>query len=259
MLKVLKNGFYPISSDLCGFSGDTDQITTEAETIANSLEQQVFSTRTVVISAEYVRTDPQIAALAELTITELAHLQRLGDIGCFLASAYSVEENIATQQPPPPECVRIASSLLVASGKIRQEIVDVCHKLTILSPILAATLSTDLSLTLQQQYHRKLVATLFTRFGGGGSSIEVRLPVPLNDIFEQICRISESVWILMTVYSMIDAFRFIEDHKSMTIDPNDSIFGNNGWRVIQQAATWPSGSGDAGVEETELATSTSSI
>lgn len=243
MLKVLKTGFYPISSDLCGFSGDTTQIITEAETIATSFEQQVLETRTVAISLENM-TDPQIAALAEITITELAHIQLLSELVCFIASSYSVEENTSIQPS-------IASSLLVASGKIRQEIVEVCHKLTIISPILAATLSTNVSLTYQQQYHRKLVATLFTRFGGGCSPIEVRLPVPLNGILEQICTISESVWILMTVYSMINAFHFIEEHhtfKSMTINPRDSIFGNNGWKVIQQAATWPSPDEDDVVE-----------
>jgi hypothetical protein len=215
MLKVLRDGFLPISSDLCGFSGDTDRITTEAETLANSFERQVIETGNMYVLPVDKTNDPQIAALAEITITELIYLQDISKRAQSFVSSYSGRF----------EC--IVSSLLVACEKIQNEMTDVCIKLTIIKPILSATTSAHLSSTQQQYYTRKLVSTIFTRFGGGRASIEVQ--VPINGVFEQICRISKLIW------SVINVCYMLSDHidfNSISIDSRDSIFANNGWQIV---------------------------
>ena len=216
MLRVLRNGFSPISNDLCGFSGDTDRIITEAETLALSFERQVVETGNVSVLPECKTTDPQIAALAEITITELTYLQEISKRVQLFISSYSGRF----------EC--IVPSLLIACEKIQNEMTDVCTKLTIIKPILSATTSTHLSSTQQHYYNRKLVSTVFTRFGGGRASIEVR--VPINGIFEQICSISKLIWSVINVCSMLTDH--IDFHSiSADMKPMNSIFANNGWRI----------------------------
>jgi hypothetical protein len=219
MLRVLRDGFSPISSDLCGFSGDTHRITIEAETFAVSFERQIAETGNVFVLPEYKTTDPQIAALAEMTITELVYFQHSSKLAQSFISSYSGRF----------DC--IVPSLLIACEKIQQEMTDVCNKLTIIKPILSATTSEHLSSTQQHHYHRKLVSTVFTRFGGGHASIEVQ--VPMNGIFEQICCISKLIWSVLNVCSMLTDH--IDFHSiSIGTDTTDSIFANNGWRTIEK-------------------------
>lgn len=219
MLRVLRTRFSPISSDLCGFSGDTHQITIEAETFAVSFERQIAETGNVFVLPECKTTDPQIAALAEITITELVYLQEISKRIQSFISSYSGRF----------DC--IVPSLLIACEKIQQEMTDVCTKLTIIKPILSATTSAHLSSTQQHHYHRKLVSTVFTRFGGGRASIEVQ--VPIRGIFEQICCISKLIWSVIHVCSMLTDH--IDFHSmSIDTDPMDSIFANNGWRTFER-------------------------
>jgi hypothetical protein len=214
MLKVLRNGFSPISTDLCGFSGDTDRIITEAETLVLSFEQQIVETGNAVVLPVFKTTDPQTAALAEITITELVYLQQISKRTQSFVTSYSGRL----------EC--IVPSLLIACEKVQQEIGDVCTKLTIIKPILSATTSSHLSLTQHHYYYRKLVSTIFTRFGGGCAAIETR--VPINGIFEQICSISKLIWSVINVCSMLTDHI---DFHSISMDTTDSIFANNGWRI----------------------------
>ena len=216
MLRVLRNGFSPISNDLCGFSGDTEQIITEAETLALSFERRIVETGNVSVLPECKTTDPQIAALAEITITELVYLQHISKLIQSFISSYSGRF----------EC--IIPSLLIACEKIQQEITDVCTKLTIIKPILSATTSSHLSSTQHHHYNRKLVSTIFTRFGGGRAPIEVQ--VPMCGIFEQICSISKLIWSVINVCSILTDH--IDFHSiSADMDPMNSIFANNGWRI----------------------------
>jgi hypothetical protein len=216
MLRVLRNGFIPISSDLCGFSGDTNRIITEAETLALSFERQIAETGNVSVLPECKTTDPQIAALAELTITELVYLQEISKRVQSFISSYSGRFEW------------IVPNLMIACEKIQQEMTDVCTKLTIIKPILSATTSSHLSSAQHDHYHRKLVSTIFTRFGGGRASIEVQ--VPICGIFEQIYSISKLIWSVIHVCSMLTDH--IDFHSiSADMDTTESIFANNGWRV----------------------------
>ena len=267
MLRLLKKGDLPkITMDLSGFQGNRAQIFSEADALAKTTENQVNETRNASFTSSDTRqmTDEQIAALAVITITELAYHQRLGEVGCFIASAYSYDEaqrmadeasgaetesdteeddggfysrtaSLSIQQGPPVGT--LATNLLIASGNIRKQIGEVCQKLGIITPVLAATLSEEKSPEQREQHQKSLVSTLFTRFGGGKASVEVQIPI--DGIFEQICRISESVWNLMSLCSMTNTYRFIEEHqhyKTIVINPDDSIFGNNGWRIVSRAA-----------------------
>ena len=263
MLRLLNRGdFTPTTAGLSGFQGSREQILGEAATMAKSLVNQISETRNVGFTSTDTKqmTDNQIAALSVITITELAYLQRLGEVGCFIASSYSDDENqriaadasgddtkseseeddnilIRTPTRQAPPIGSLATNLLIASGKIRQQIGEVCQKLSIMTPVLAATLSEEKSPEQREQSYQSLVSTLFTRFGGGKASVQVQIPI--DGIFEQICRISESVWNLMSLCAMTNTFRFIEEHqhfKSVDINPDHSIFGNNGWRTVSRAA-----------------------
>jgi hypothetical protein len=272
MLRLLKKGtFTRATTDLSGFQGNMAQILSEVDTIAKAKEKQVKETRNAYFTTPDVRqmSDEQIAALAEITITELAYLQRLGEVGCFIASSYSDEENhrnateasgddtnseseeeddgglltrsasssVPMRQATPPPIGNLAANLLIASGKIRQQIGVVCQKLSVMTPVLAATLSEEKTPEQREQSHQALVRTVFTRFGGGNASVQVQIPI--DGIFEQMCQISESIWNLMSLCAMTSTFHFIEEHqhfKSIDINPDDSIFGNDGWRIVTRAS-----------------------
>jgi hypothetical protein len=272
MLKLLKQGrFTPSTAGLSGFQGNMAQILSAADTLAKEKEKQVKEIRNAYFTTPDVRqmTDEQIAALAEITVTELAYLQRLGEVGCFIASSYSDDQNqqnateasgddtcseseeeddggflkrtasrsVPMRQATPPPIGNLAANMLIASGKIRQQIGVVCQKLSIMTPVLAATLSEEKSPEQREQSHQSLVSTLFTRFGGGKASIEVQIPI--DGIFEQMCQISESIWNLMSLCAMTSTFHFIEEHqhfKTIDINPDDSIFGNDGWRIVTRAS-----------------------
>jgi hypothetical protein len=265
MLRLLNRGDFTLTTaGFSGFQGKREQILVEVATMAKSMVNQISETRNVGFTSSDTRqmTDDQIAALSVITITELAYLHRMGEVGCFIASSYSDDENqrieaeasgndtnseseeeddnilirTLTRQAPPP-IGSLVTNLLIASGKIRQQIGEVCQNLSIMTPILAATLSEEKSPEQREQSYQSLVSTLFTRFGGGKASVEVQIPI--NGIFEQICHISESVWNLMTLCAMTNTFRFVEEHKhfkSVDINPDHSIFGNNGWRTVSRAA-----------------------
>lgn len=273
MLRLLKKGdFTPTTTGLSGFQGNATQILSAANTIAAEKEKQVKETRNACFTSSDTRqmTDEQIAALAEITITELAYLQRLGEVGCFIASSFSDDENqrnateasgndttseseeeddsglltrtasvsvMPMRQSTPPPIGNLAANMLIASGNIRKEIDAVCQKLGIMTPILAATLSEEKLPEQREQSHQSLVSTLFTRFGGGKASVEVQIPI--DGIFEQINKISESIWNLMDLCAMTSTFHFIEEHqhfKTIDINPDDSIFGNNGWRIATRVS-----------------------
>jgi hypothetical protein len=272
MLRILKRYDYtPATEDLSGFQGNTAQVLSEVDAIAKTTDKQVKETRKANFTSSDTRqmNDEQIAALAEITVTELAYLQRLGEVGCFIASSYSDDENhrnateasfddtdseseeeddggllkrsvsvsVPMRQATQTPIGNLATNLLIASGNIRNQIIDVCQKLSVMTPVLAATLSEEKTPEQRKQAHQALVRTVFTRFGGGHSPVEVQIPI--DGIFAQMTKISESIWGLMNLCAMTSTFHFIEEHehfKSIVINPDDSIFGNNGWRIVTRAS-----------------------
>ena len=264
MNRVLKNGFSPSAN----FTGSLDDIRFEAVRFAADISRQVFANKTVRISKDddtsCPMTDAQLAALAEIAIVELAYIQRMSNIGDYLALAYSDDEMqtgtpmavdsssdeeeeaylCRTASSAPEERSQIgqlAASLLIASGQIKTLIEDLCQKLTIQSPVVASTISTNYSETDRRRSHERLVNTLFVRFGGGGSSVEVQMiDITVDEVFETLCGISQSVWNFMNLCAMMNAFRFLYTHslfKTATINPDESIFGNGGWKIVEKAAT----------------------
>jgi hypothetical protein len=261
MNRVLKNGFSPCAP----FQGSLDDIRYEAVRFAADISRQVSANKKVRISKdEGPMTVAELAALAEITIFELAYIQRLYNIGDYLALAYSDEEMqtgtpmavdssseeeeevclCRTASCAPQEQSQIgqlAANMLIASGQIKRMIEELCQKLTIESPVVASTISPNYSETDRRRYHERLVNTLFVRFGGGGSLVEVQMiGITVDEVFETLCQISQSVWNLMTLCAMTNAFRFLDRHptfKTSTIDPNETIFGNGGWKIVEDAAT----------------------
>ena len=266
MNRVLKNGFSPYAD----FPGSPDDIRFEAVRFAADISRQVSTNKKVSISkddgARCPMTDAELAALAEIAIFELAYIQRLSNIGDYLAIAYLDDE----MQPQTPMAVdsssdeeeeevclcrtasstcdpqeqspigQLAANMLIASGQIKRMIEELCQKLTIQSPVVASTISPNYSETDRRRSHERLVNTLFVRFGGGGSLVEVQMiGITVDEVFETLCRISQSVWNLMTLCAMTNAFRFLDRHsmfKTSTINPDESIFGNGGWKIVEDAA-----------------------
>jgi hypothetical protein len=254
MNRVLKNGFSPCAP----FQGSLDDIRYEAVRFAADISRQVSANKKVRISNdEGPMTVAEIAALVEITIFELAYIQRLSNIADYLALAYSDEEMAVSSDEEEEEvCLcrtascapqeqsqigQLAANMLIASGQIKRMIEELCQKLTIESPVVASTISPNYSETDRRRSHERLVNTLFVRFGGGGSLVEVQMiGITVDEVFETLCRISQSVWNLMTLCAMTNAFRFLDRHptfKTSTIDPNETIFGNGGWKIVEDAAT----------------------
>jgi hypothetical protein len=95
MFKHLKNGFIPHGSVSQKF--EADQVRYEAVKLSAGISSHVMKSGSGFGSGLDLDLDNlnnrSVAALAEVVTTELLYYHQLGEIGCFLASAYSDEEN----------------------------------------------------------------------------------------------------------------------------------------------------------------------
>ena len=97
MFKQLKNGFIPHGCVSQKF--ESDQVRYEIVKLsAGVMESGTGLDLDVDLDDLNKRS---VAALSELVTTELLYYHQLGEIGCFLASAYSDEENQNHDQPQP--------------------------------------------------------------------------------------------------------------------------------------------------------------
>jgi hypothetical protein len=90
MFKHLKNGFNPHGNVSQKF--EVDQVRYEAVKLSARISYVVDSGSGLDIDINDLNKR-SAAALAEVVTTELLYYHQLGEIGCFLASAYSDEEN----------------------------------------------------------------------------------------------------------------------------------------------------------------------
>jgi hypothetical protein len=101
MFKQLKNGFIPHGSVSRKF--EMDEVRYEIVKLSAGVSSHVMESGTGLGLDLDDLNKRSTAALAELVTTELLYYHQLGEIGCFLASAYSDEENQNQVQPPPVE------------------------------------------------------------------------------------------------------------------------------------------------------------
>ncbi len=97
MFKHLKNGFIPHGCVSQKF--EADQVRYEAVKLSAGV---MDSGNGLDLDLDDLNKR-SAAALAEVVTTELLYYHQLGEIGCFLASAYSDEENQNQEQPPQVE------------------------------------------------------------------------------------------------------------------------------------------------------------
>ena len=97
MFKQLKNGFIPHGSVSQKF--ESEQVRYEAVKLSAGVSCHVMDSGLGIDLDDLNKRSA--AALAELVTTELLYYHQLGEIGCFLASAYSDEENQNHDQPQP--------------------------------------------------------------------------------------------------------------------------------------------------------------
>lgn len=95
MFKQLKNGFIPHGSVSQKF--EADQVRYEAVKLSAGISSHVMKSGSgsgLDLDLDLDNLNKRsVAALAEVVTTELLYYHQLGEIGCFLASAYSDEEN----------------------------------------------------------------------------------------------------------------------------------------------------------------------
>jgi hypothetical protein len=133
---------------------------------------------------------------------------------------------------------QLAANLLIASGRVRQQIEELARFLGISVDVLdaASFQSGSESESEKTRRQQKLVYGVFTFMGGksGASQNGKTCYTRRIHAVEGLCEISKMTWALMNLCEMTNTFRFAIDtplFKTVTIDPIESVFGNNGWRA----------------------------
>ena len=101
MFKQLKNGFIPHGSVSQKF--EADQVRYEAVKLSAGISSHVMEAGSGLGVDLDDLNKRSVAALSELVTTELLYYYQLGEVGCFIASAYSDEENQIQGQSPKVE------------------------------------------------------------------------------------------------------------------------------------------------------------
>jgi hypothetical protein len=132
---------------------------------------------------------------------------------------------------------QLAANLLIASGRVREQINELAKCLGISIDALGAASFQNVSETDKDRCRLNLVHRIFTFMGGK------RGEAPQNDethcarrvrTVEALCEISKMTWALMNLCVMTNTFRFATESplfKTAAVDPIESVFGNNGWRA----------------------------
>ncbi len=169
MFKQLKNGFIPHGSVSQKF--EADQVRYEAVKLSAGISSHVMDSGSgsgLDLDLDDLN-NRSVAALAEVVTTELLYYHQLGEIGCFLASAYSDEEHqnqtpkvesdleldsdsdsdcsddsdpslgiLCRSQSQAAQAVpvqamthvnQLSANLLIASGRVRQKILEIAESL----------------------------------------------------------------------------------------------------------------------------------
>lgn len=264
MYRSLKNGqFAPHANISSGLELNLEEVKKKVMRFATDFSHQVYETDTVRIERQL--TEEEMVAFVEIVVHELIYYHQLGEIGCFLATAFADDEKDAIDPDTPqsassqeeadcgflcrsasasdhpteaPAIGEIATNLLVASGDIRKKITNLFmemampNELFMLGP---AGYSNFKDHVQQQYYHGRLVQTMMARLGG---KVEIKCGLTLDQVLEHIVGIAKSSWALMNLCANSNAFRFTQSasplFNTIQIDPMESVFGN--WKLTKPCA-----------------------
>ena len=295
MFKELKNGFIPHGS--VSQKSEADQVRYEAVKLSAGVSCHVMDSGLGLDLGLSVLNKRSVAALAELVTTELLYYHQLGEIGCFLASAYSDEENQENQnhdqtQPqvdesdssdsdsdleldsdsdsecgddsepallcrsqshlPEPEPVpapthvnQLSANLLIASGRVRQKILEIAASLGVSVGMFGHASLRNTEYVERRHMYGLVLHEIFVALGGKSDSAD-------NDeifcqrrsqVMQELSEVSKMTWTLMNLCAMTNTFRFMlpDDplFNTVKIDPLESVFGNRkrSWSSPAAAAT----------------------
>lgn len=179
----------------------------------------------------------KLTAFAEIILTETLYYNQLGEIGCFLASAYSDDETQPTGQ--------LSANMLIASGRVRQKLIQLTELLdvsyTLLAPASYASTSTP---ETTRSIYGLLLSLIHTKLGGNSydADNDESLVTLRRKVLSMLCEISESAWAIITLCGMMNAFRYSPTmgtsplFDTVNLLSSESVFGNNGWRPVIEAA-----------------------
>jgi len=240
MFSKLRCGFNPHGavSSKC----EADNVRYEAARLSSAIAQQLKvkddsrlqTEETEKILGLNTMNKAKLTALAEIILTETLYYNQLGEIGCLLASAYSDDENQNSQ---------LSANLLIASGQIRQKLVQITELLDISYTLLGPASYTQSSEQSRSMYGL-LLSLVHTKLGGNSYDADNDEPsVALRrEVLSLLCEISEHAWTVMNFCGMLNAFCYSPSIGSsplfdtVKVIPSESVLGNNGWRPILKAA-----------------------
>ena len=227
-----------------------------------------------------------VAALAEVVMTETIYYHQLAEIGCFLASSFSEQEQDEkrNQHQQPVRTVSsgaksedlcggdcdcfdsdsdygsdcdnkcetdyqqssLAANLLIASGRVRSSVMELTEMLDVSYKLLAPAgyIQDPHNQQSIRNMYGLLASLVYTRIGGRSYDVD-NGDTMLNNrrgILSKLCEISQDAWTLMNLCGMLHTFKFRPNigtsplFDTILIQPTESVFGNNGWRPILQAA-----------------------
>lgn len=266
MFRRLKNGQFAPHANI---SLNLEELKKKVMRFASDFSHQVYETGTVQIKRQL--TEEELLAFVEIVVQELIYYHQLGEIGCFLATAFADDEKDAIDPGTPqsassqeasqeeaeadcgflcrsasasehpteaPAIGQIATNLLVASGEIRKKITNLFMELAMPNELfmLGPAGYSNFKDTVQQQYyHGRLVQTMMIRLGG---KVEITCGLTLDQVLEQIVVIAKSSWALMDLCANSNAFRFAQNENplfnTIQINPMESVFGN--WKLTTPCA-----------------------
>jgi hypothetical protein len=212
MFKQLKNGFIPHGSVSQKF--EADQVRYEAVKLSAGVSSHVMDSGSGLglgIDLDDLN-NCSAAALSELVTTELLYYYQLGEIGCFLASAYSDEENQDQYQPqvdsdssdldsdsdsecdhdfdpslrsqshlPEPEPVpvptithvnQLSANLLIASGRVRQKILEIATSLGVAVGMFGLASLRNTEYVERRHMYGLVLHEIFVALGGKSDSAD---------------------------------------------------------------------------------------
>lgn len=127
---------------------------------------------------------------------------------------------------------QLAANLLIASGRVRQQIEELARFLGISIDALGAASFQNGSAS------EKIAYDVFTFMGGQDDSAFRNGETYCKrrgHAVSSLCEISKMTWALMNLCVMTNTFRFATDSplfSAIKIDPSESVFGNNSWRTL---------------------------
>lgn len=283
MFKQLKNGFIPHGCVSQKF--EADQVRYEIVKLsAGVMDSGSGSSSGTSLDLDDLNKH-SAAALAELVTTELLYYHQLGEIGCFLASAYSDEENQDQDQdqdqpqvdesdssesdleldldsdsecghdsdpslsllmrsqshlpepepvpvPAPTHVNQLSANLLIASGRVRQKILEIATSLGVAVGMFGPASLRNTEYVQRRHMYGLVLHEIFVALGGKSDSVD-------NDeifcqrrsqVMQELCEVSKMTWTLMNLCAMTNTFRFMlpDDplFNTVKIDPIESVFGN---------------------------------